>query len=257
MTFQKTSLKYISAVLGVTILVLILPSCTKFISLNRVIDAVPIETEHQHSWLDATCSAPKTCTGCGETEGKALKHDWEDADCENPRTCSLCGETDGDDLGHTMTTYSSFCTECGEFEYYNLRAVRLAVEDVASIYDELIKDGTIDSYRILRVYYVETANCQCKECYQSEEDNDPYLTTFILAEYKYKGEKYKIVDWIGAHKFHEKGTDKYYRFALYTSDSWYNYNNDQLTKVYAQDYSYYYERDDLIEVDIGKLLSNK
>ena len=29
---------------------------------------------HEHSWADATCEAPKTCTGCGETEGEALGH---------------------------------------------------------------------------------------------------------------------------------------------------------------------------------------
>ena len=26
----------------------------------------------EHQWTDATCSAPKTCTLCGETEGTAL-----------------------------------------------------------------------------------------------------------------------------------------------------------------------------------------
>lgn len=45
---------------------------------------------HQHTWADATCTAPKTCTECGETEGEALGHSWEDATCAAPKTCSVC-----------------------------------------------------------------------------------------------------------------------------------------------------------------------
>ena len=30
--------------------------------------------EHEHVWADATCTAPKTCTACGLTEGSALGH---------------------------------------------------------------------------------------------------------------------------------------------------------------------------------------
>lgn len=30
---------------------------------------------HRHSWAEATCDAPRTCTGCGETEGEALTHE--------------------------------------------------------------------------------------------------------------------------------------------------------------------------------------
>lgn len=29
----------------------------------------------QHKWIDATCTAPKHCTKCGETRGHALGHD--------------------------------------------------------------------------------------------------------------------------------------------------------------------------------------
>ena len=31
---------------------------------------------HEHTWVDATCVAPKTCSGCGETEGEALPHTY-------------------------------------------------------------------------------------------------------------------------------------------------------------------------------------
>lgn len=29
-----------------------------------------------HNWKAATCTAPKTCSGCGQTEGSALGHSW-------------------------------------------------------------------------------------------------------------------------------------------------------------------------------------
>ena len=31
----------------------------------------------QHEWKEATCTEPKTCTKCGETEGEALGHKSE------------------------------------------------------------------------------------------------------------------------------------------------------------------------------------
>lgn len=53
---------------------------------------------HGHSWADATCETPKTCTVCGETEGEALGHSWVDANYQSPKTCSLCGAAEGEAL---------------------------------------------------------------------------------------------------------------------------------------------------------------
>jgi hypothetical protein len=33
---------------------------------------------HEHSWVDADCTTPKTCSICGKTEGEALGHDYGD-----------------------------------------------------------------------------------------------------------------------------------------------------------------------------------
>ena len=53
-----------------------------------------------HTWIDATCTEPKTCSVCGATEGEALGHDWLEntPNYQQPKTCSRCNETDGDPL---------------------------------------------------------------------------------------------------------------------------------------------------------------
>ena len=53
-----------------------------------------------HEWQDATCTNPRTCSKCEETEGDALGHNWEEATCISPKTCSVCGETTGAVLDH-------------------------------------------------------------------------------------------------------------------------------------------------------------
>lgn len=100
--------------------------------------------KHTHSWKDATCEEPKTCSSCGMSQGTALghswksgtcgeervcsrcgksdgttnSHKWQDATCEEPKTCSVCGETQGSALGHKWldATYDDpkTCSRCGE-----------------------------------------------------------------------------------------------------------------------------------------------
>ena len=62
-----------------------------------------------HNWQEATCSAPKTCSACGKTEGEVLSHNWQEATCSAPKTCSACGKTEGDALSHNWQ--EATCTE--------------------------------------------------------------------------------------------------------------------------------------------------
>ncbi|MBR5826641.1 MAG: hypothetical protein IKY78_06120 [Clostridia bacterium] len=75
---------------------------------------------HQHKWNEATCKAPKTCEGCGATEGTVTDHSWKDADCETPKTCVDCGITEGTAPGHNWNDATcqepQSCTECGATE---------------------------------------------------------------------------------------------------------------------------------------------
>ena len=75
---------------------------------------------HTHEWAEATCTEPRRCTGCEETEGEPLGHDWQDATCTKPRTCKRCGVTEGEPLGHdwqdATCTEPRTCKRCGETE---------------------------------------------------------------------------------------------------------------------------------------------
>lgn len=55
-----------------------------------------MENKAEHSFKDATCTSPKTCTLCGKTEGETLEHEWIEATSKAPKTCKLCGLTEGD-----------------------------------------------------------------------------------------------------------------------------------------------------------------
>lgn len=74
---------------------------------------------HTHSFISATCIAPKTCS-CGATEGSAIGHNWKEASCSNPKTCTVCGTTEGNSKGHiwkdATCTDSKRCTTCGVTE---------------------------------------------------------------------------------------------------------------------------------------------
>ena len=75
-------------------------------------------TVADHSWKNATCTAPKTCSVCGETTGTVADHSWEDATCTNPETCYICGATQGEALGHSYVaatcTRAKYCSVCYE-----------------------------------------------------------------------------------------------------------------------------------------------
>ena len=70
----------------------------------------------KHEWYAATCTAPKTCSLCGETEGEPLSHTWQEATCTKAKTCAVCEITEGNALGHTWQdatcTTPKTCSVC-------------------------------------------------------------------------------------------------------------------------------------------------
>ena len=73
-----------------------------------------------HKWIDATCTSPKTCSHCDETEGNPVGHNWAAATCDEPKTCKLCSKKEGTAIGHTWTnancTTPKTCATCGATE---------------------------------------------------------------------------------------------------------------------------------------------
>ena len=78
-----------------------------------------------HSWIDATCTAAKTCSVCGETEGDPIPHTEEvvpgkaatctETGLTDGKKCSVCGETllaqEEIPAGHKIV--DGACSECG------------------------------------------------------------------------------------------------------------------------------------------------
>ncbi len=86
---------------------------------------------HECVWADATCTAPKTCSKCGATEGEALGHTYFDA-CS--AICDVCGYER--EAGHNVIhveAKDATCTELGNIEYWYCDVCGMAWLDEACI----------------------------------------------------------------------------------------------------------------------------
>ena len=90
------------------------------------------KTPCEHNWVDATCTEPKTCSECGETDGEPNGHTEEtiagkaatctEAGLTEGKKCTVCGETTVQQtviaaLGHTeeiIAGTAATCTEAGQ-----------------------------------------------------------------------------------------------------------------------------------------------
>lgn len=123
---KRSSKKWIGVLLLVLALVAALAAGIIFV-LPSLQDEDEKEENHRHSWEDATCDTPKTCSECGDTKGDAKGHTWEEATCTAPRTCVDCGETEGEPLEHTWTeatgTTPRTCSVCGAVDEESLHQI--------------------------------------------------------------------------------------------------------------------------------------
>ena len=63
-----------------------------------------------HSMQDATCTAPKTCSACGHTEGDAKGHNYAAPTCAVASQCTVCGNVKGTpnaDAHNLTSTYAN------------------------------------------------------------------------------------------------------------------------------------------------------
>ena len=74
------------------------------------------ERKCKHEWKEATCTEPKTCTNCGETEGNSLWHDYV-GNCEEYGRCTRCGDTLPTKYSHRYEgncEKHGTCIDCGQ-----------------------------------------------------------------------------------------------------------------------------------------------
>ena len=69
-----------------------------------------------HSWLDATCTVPMTCSRCNKTNGTALGHDWGNPTCTTPRSCCVCFDVDPNSKPSGHSFVDGECMICGADE---------------------------------------------------------------------------------------------------------------------------------------------
>ena len=58
----------------------------------------------RNEWMPATCTEPRTCAVCGETEGEPTGHKWTDATEKAPKTCAICGAMEGERLKNVLVS---------------------------------------------------------------------------------------------------------------------------------------------------------
>ena len=74
-----------------------------------------------HTWMNATCTMPKTCSTCSTTEGNALGHDftgaWQSDTNKHWKKCSRCDAIDAETAhtgGAATCTEKARCRDCGQ-----------------------------------------------------------------------------------------------------------------------------------------------
>jgi hypothetical protein len=85
------------------------------------------EEKHDHEWMEATCTTPKTCNICGTVEGSPTGHEWKDATCTDPKTCTKCKAMEGDALGHNYV--DGVCSVCEKKITNTVRVVNYLKEN--------------------------------------------------------------------------------------------------------------------------------
>ena len=110
--------------------------------------------KHQHEWKGASCETPKTCIGCGETEGTALGHSWSDATCDSPKICTICQEKQGTSLGHSVRI--GICSRCGNKSY----ALKNESDQLINYIDDFIVASTDSSKSLIKSYQFSTDKYQ-------------------------------------------------------------------------------------------------
>lgn len=160
-------------------------------------------TTCSHSWKNATCTAPKTCTKCGATEGKANGHNWQDATCTAPKTCSKCGVTNGSALGHSYKDATCIapktCSKCGatsgsaaEHKYADGKCSTCGKEDIVNpkVYFNPVDYVSFEKQEhgiwVVQIFWDGEGYVVADTLYVKTVDNPDWCIDYI----DYEGERY-------------------------------------------------------------------
>ena len=131
----------------------------------------PEKDEHEHSWVPATCEAPKTCSVCGATEGEPLGHSYEGG------YCSVCGELDPDawltrDELYDVTLAISDSIDCALEALDNVDNSVVCYNEgkdlMAIAYSSMAQDNVEEAMNYLNTAYVLLGDFDCSYKYEGE-----------------------------------------------------------------------------------------
>ena len=128
-------------------------------------EKVPETTVHEHNFLLATCTAPKTCLSCGKTEGSANGHNWQSATCTSPKKCASCAETEGSANGHSY--YNGSCTSCyaKDPSYVSEAMVWVPTKGGTKYHSKSTCSNMDDPRYISKSQAISEGFTPCKKCY--------------------------------------------------------------------------------------------
>lgn len=116
---MKRSIKVITLLCLALCLVLCLTACGCKHTYDNDCDTTcndcgEIRTVGDHTYTDATCTTPKTCTVCNHKDGDALGHTPanDDGDCTTAVVCLTCGEDAVGALTHADDNLDGSCDTC-------------------------------------------------------------------------------------------------------------------------------------------------
>lgn len=105
---EETEMIKFKRAIAVSMIIMTMTACGQSETASTVQTKSQCET-NGHTWVEATCTAPKTCKVCGETDGEAIAHTFTEANYQQPATCSVCGETVGEPLQADFEKYGYVC----------------------------------------------------------------------------------------------------------------------------------------------------
>ena len=163
---------------------------------------VPVHGTYAAKVTPPTCTedgyTTHTCSGCGDsytdTPVPATDHSWKEATCIDPKTCSVCDTTEGDPLGHSFNrnilkpealksaatcvdpaVYFKSCS-CGEISTDEKDIFEYGTAKGHSFNQKVTKTETLKSAATCvdpAVYYL---SCSCGEISTDEKDIFEYGT---------------------------------------------------------------------------------